>query len=108
MRNVSAVKAFDTAEGSAQAFAEEMSKELGVAITPAESAEEVVKGSDIVITMTIPIPPEVYFVDRLPVSLHATDVLVIVGVSILISFFATIYPALQASRLEPVDAIRHE
>ena len=56
----------------------------------------------------IPIPPEVYFVDRLPVSLRATDVLLIVGVSILISFLATIYPALQASRLEPVDAIRHE
>ena len=56
----------------------------------------------------IPIPPEVYFVDRLPVSLRATDVLLIVGVSILISFFATIYPALRASRLEPVDAIRHE
>lgn len=56
----------------------------------------------------IPIPPEVYFVDRLPVSLRAHDVLLIVGVSILISFLATIYPALQASRLEPVDAIRHE
>ena len=56
----------------------------------------------------IPIPPEVYFVDRLPVSLRADDVLLIVGVSILISFLATIYPALQASRLEPVDAIRHE
>lgn len=56
----------------------------------------------------IPIPPEVYFVDRLPVSLRASDVLLIVGVSILISFLATIYPALQASRLQPVDAIRHE
>lgn len=56
----------------------------------------------------IRIPPEVYFVDRLPVSLHASDVLVIVGLSILISFLATIYPALQASRLQPVEAIRHE
>ena len=56
----------------------------------------------------IRIPPDVYFVDHLPVSLRATDVLLIVGGSIAIAFAATIYPAIQASRLEPVDAIRHE
>jgi len=56
----------------------------------------------------IKIPPDVYFVDHLPVSLRPTDVLLIVGGSIAIAFAATIYPALQASRLEPVDAIRHE
>jgi ABC-type lipoprotein release transport system permease subunit len=32
----------------------------------------------------------------------------IVGVSFLIALLATIYPALQASRLQPVRAIRHE
>ena len=56
----------------------------------------------------IKIPAEVYFVERLPVSIHAADVGMIVGVSLLIAFLATIYPALQASRLEPVRAIRHE
>jgi len=56
----------------------------------------------------IPIPPDVYFVDRLPVAVQISDVAKIVGASIFISFVATIYPALQASRLEPVDAIRHE
>jgi lipoprotein-releasing system permease protein len=56
----------------------------------------------------IRIPPDVYFVDHLPVSLRPMDVLLIVGGSIAIAFAATIYPALQASRLEPVDAIRHE
>jgi len=54
----------------------------------------------------IPIPPEVYFVDRLPVSVRAVDVLKITSLSITIAFLATIYPALQASRLQPVDAIR--
>jgi ABC-type lipoprotein release transport system permease subunit len=33
--------------------------------------------------------------------------LIILG-SVAVSFAATIYPAIQASRLEPVDAIRHE
>lgn len=56
----------------------------------------------------ISIPPDVYFVDRLPVSLNPMDVGLIVGATILISLLATIYPALQASRLQPVEAIRHE
>jgi len=56
----------------------------------------------------IRIPPDVYFVDHLPVSLQVTDVLLIVGGSVAVALLATIYPALQASRLEPVDAIRHE
>jgi lipoprotein-releasing system permease protein len=56
----------------------------------------------------IEIPPDVYFVDRLPVSLNPVDMGLIVVASILVAFTATIYPALQASRLEPVEAIRHE
>ena len=56
----------------------------------------------------ITIPAEVYFVENLPVSVHATDVGMIVSVSLIIAFLATIYPALKASQLEPVQAIRHE
>jgi lipoprotein-releasing system permease protein len=56
----------------------------------------------------IKIPPDVYFVEKLPVSIHAADVAMIVGVSLLIAFLATIYPALKASQLQPVSAIRHE
>jgi lipoprotein-releasing system permease protein len=56
----------------------------------------------------IKIPPQVYFVDRLPVSLHVGDVLTIVAASVAVAFLATIYPSLQAARLEPVEAIRHD
>ncbi len=56
----------------------------------------------------IRIPPDVYFVDRLPVALHALDVVLIVAASIAVAFVATIYPARQAARMEPVEAIRHE
>ena len=56
----------------------------------------------------IRIPPEVYFVDRLPVELSPWDIVWIAGGSFLISIVATIYPALQAAALEPIEAIRHD
>jgi lipoprotein-releasing system permease protein len=56
----------------------------------------------------IQIPPDVYFIERLPVSVNPGDVLLIIGGSLLISLLATIYPALQASRLQPVEAIKHD
>jgi lipoprotein-releasing system permease protein len=51
---------------------------------------------------------EVYFIEQLPAALDWIDVLLITGISLLIAFGATIYPARQAARLVPVDAIRHE
>ncbi len=56
----------------------------------------------------IQIPADIYFVDRLPVALHLFDVVLIFLASVAVAFAATIYPAIQASRLEPVEAIRHE
>jgi lipoprotein-releasing system permease protein len=56
----------------------------------------------------IPIPGDVYFVDHLPAIIDPMDVGLILLVSIAVSFVATIYPAWQASKLVPVDAIRHE
>lgn len=56
----------------------------------------------------IRLPGEVYFIDTLPFALNPLDVVLIVVVSMVIAFGATIYPARQASRLLPVDAIRHD
>lgn len=56
----------------------------------------------------IRIPPDVYFVDRLPVAVELGDVVMVVGASVVVAFVATIYPAIQAARLQPVEAIRHE
>ncbi len=56
----------------------------------------------------IALPSDVYFIDRLPISLAPLDVTLIILGSLLISYLATIYPARKAAALAPVDAIRHE
>jgi lipoprotein-releasing system permease protein len=52
--------------------------------------------------------PDVYFIDHLPVALDPLDIFWIVAASLVIAFAATIYPARQASKLMPVEAIRHD
>jgi lipoprotein-releasing system permease protein len=56
----------------------------------------------------IEIPAEIYFIDRLPVAMEPLDLVIILAGSVLLAFLATIYPARQASRLLPVEAIRHD
>ncbi len=56
----------------------------------------------------IRIDPSVYFIDHLPVHTEWPDVLVVVLVSLCITLAATIPATRAASRLEPVEAIRHE
>ncbi len=52
--------------------------------------------------------PQVYFLSSLPSQLDPLEVFVVVTVAILLSMVATIYPALQAARLDPVEALRYE
>ena len=52
--------------------------------------------------------PEVYYVDRLPISADFTDFVLVALSAFVITTLATIYPALAASHLRPVDGIRYE
>jgi lipoprotein-releasing system permease protein len=56
----------------------------------------------------IKLDAQVYFIDHLPVSTQPMDVMWIVIASIAIAAIATVYPSVQASRLFPIEAIRHE
>ncbi|HJQ10673.1 MAG TPA: ABC transporter permease [Gemmatimonadaceae bacterium] len=56
----------------------------------------------------IKLDPTVYFIDHLPVTTQPSDVMWIILASIAIAAIATIYPSVQASRLFPIEAIRHE
>ncbi len=56
-------------------------------------------------------PPEiaqVYFVSSIPFVTRPIDLTIIAAFSLIVSFGATILPALRASLLNPVEALRHE
>jgi lipoprotein-releasing system permease protein len=56
----------------------------------------------------IKLPKDIYYIDRFPVDIQYTDVAAIVVAALAISLLACLYPAWQASRLNPVDALRYE
>lgn len=59
-------------------------------------------------TNLIKLPATIYYIDHLPVSVQLSDVLLICGSSILISYLATVYPSVRAAHLEPVEALRYQ
>jgi lipoprotein-releasing system permease protein len=51
---------------------------------------------------------EIYYLDHFPSHVVMSDVVIISVTAILISFVATLYPAWQASRMLPAEALRYE
>ena len=56
----------------------------------------------------IKLPPDVYYLSHLPVKMKLFDFIVVSLSAITISFLATIYPAWQAAKLNPVEPLRYE
>jgi len=56
----------------------------------------------------IKLPRDIYYIDRLPVKIDIMDSAVVVVAAVIISLVATLYPAWQASRMQPVEALRYE
>ena len=53
----------------------------------------------------LPLNPEVYYISAIPVDVRLTDVLAINAVALLVSLLSTVYPAIQAARLRPVEGL---
>ncbi|WP_027178188.1 lipoprotein-releasing ABC transporter permease subunit [Maridesulfovibrio bastinii] len=56
----------------------------------------------------IKLPSNVYPVDYLPVQMDTTDLVLIGVAAMLLCFLATLYPARQAAKLQPAQALRYE
>jgi len=56
----------------------------------------------------VELPQDVYYISTLPVKMDPVDVALIAVAAMVISLVATLYPAWQASRLDPAEAIRYE
>ncbi len=56
----------------------------------------------------LPLNPDVYYIDRLPIHVELGSVMAIAAAGILISVAATIYPAFVAARLHPAQGLRHD
>lgn len=56
----------------------------------------------------IKVPVDIYQIAFVPFHIKLLDLSIIIGVSLLISFFSTLFPSQRASRIDPVKALKYE
>jgi len=56
----------------------------------------------------LPLPAEVYYIEKMPIVMRATEIAAVGLAALALCCLATIYPALLASRMRPVDGLRYE
>ncbi|MEQ1942910.1 lipoprotein-releasing ABC transporter permease subunit [Mesorhizobium sp. VNQ89] len=57
---------------------------------------------------TVLFNPELYFLSQLPAKMEFGETMSVILMALALSFFATLFPAWRAAKLDPVEALRYE
>ena len=73
--------------------------------TFAMNIEHIRRGLEKLIGMEL-FSAEIYYLTRLPADVQLADVVSVVGMSLLLSFLATLYPAWRAAKIDPAEGVK--
>jgi lipoprotein-releasing system permease protein len=54
------------------------------------------------------LPTDVYYISQLPVMMRASEILTVAAIALVLCCLATVYPALRAADMRPVEGLRYE
>ncbi len=55
----------------------------------------------------VELPPDIYYLSRVPVSVELMDVLGVIACGLVLAVLSTIYPAYKTSKVDPIEAIHY-
>ena len=53
-------------------------------------------------------PAEIYYLSKLPAVVDISEVMAVVGMALVLSFVASLYPAWRAASISPAEVLRYE
>lgn len=80
---------------------------LGLGLLLSYNLDPVVRTVEFLFGIEV-MPKDVYYITGLPTKVNFFEVALITVASLILSFFATIYPARQAAKQDPVEIMRYE